>query len=336
MCVRARFLLIAAALFLLVCSATAQDEEICTDRGIIAAIDTPLVRYRVVFGRISVKRPKGEKKPLTVVVSLREGNSTQRLALDGSGSYCFAKSAAGGELTVDINGQEAARRSIITNLPQQREDFEFSLTPTQPTAPPSVVPAKFPYQRNEKNAKLFERALKADAEQKPEKAIEYLSAIVQADPADHVVHATIGSIYYRQKKYSEAEIWFKRSVAANPEFTPAWISLCQSQYAQKDYETAIESCKKVIKLDPNSAVSFYILGEAYLQTQKGNLAVDALNEAIKLDPVRMAECHLILADLYDLNGMKKLATKEYKEFLTKVPGHPEKKRLEEYIKNNPE
>lgn len=295
-----------------------------------------MTRYRVVFGRISVKRPKGEKTPLTVVVSLREGSSTQRIAVDGSGAYCFEKTAAGGEVTVEINGQEAARRSIITNLPQQREDFEFSLKPTQPTAPPGVVTAKFAYQRNEKNAKLFERALKADAEQKPEKAIEYLSAIAHADPADHVTHATIGSIYYRQKKYSEAAIWFKRSVGANPEFTPAWISLSQSQYAQKEYEPAIESCKKVIKLDPNSAVAFYILGEAYLQTQKGNLAVDALNEAIRLDPVGMAECHLIIADLYDINGMKKLATKEYKEFLAKVPGHPEKKRFEQYIMNNPE
>ena len=50
----------------------------------------------------------------------------------------------------------------------------------------------------------------------------------------------------------------------------------------------------------------------------------------------MAECHLLLARLYDLAGAKNLATHEYKIFLTKIPDHPDKKKLEEYIKKNPE
>jgi len=332
-------LLVTFAIVALVCDSTAQQEEICSDRGIHTEADSPIRRpgsVQVVFGRITIKRPKGSGKPPSVVVWLREGRSTQRFAFDGSGSYCFEKSAGGGEVTVDINGQQADRRSIITNLPEQREDFEFSLTSAERPAPPGVVSAKFNYERNGKNTKLYEKALRASADQQPEKAIEYLTAIVADDSADYVANATLASIYYRRKQYAEAATWFKRSVAINPEYSPAWLSLSQSQYALKEYEAAIESCKRLLKLEPKSAVAFYILGEAYLRTEKGNLAVEALNEAIKFDPVGMAECHLILANLYDINNLKKLASKEYKAFIAKVPNHPDKQRMEKYITDNPE
>lgn len=332
-------LLFTIAIAVLGREASAQQEEICSDRGIHTESESPLRRassIQVVFGRITIKRPKGSGKAPSVVVWLREARSTQRFALDGSGSYCFEKSASGGEVTVDINGQQADRRSIVTNLPEQREDFEFNLSSTETQAPPGVVSAKFNYQRNSKNAKLYEKALRASADQQPEKAIEYLTSIVTDDGADYVANATLAFVYYRQKKYAEAETWFKRSGAINPEYSPAWLTLAQSQYALKEYEAAIESCKKLLKLEPRSAVGFYILGEAYLRTEKGNLAVEALNEAIKSDPIGMAECHLILADLYDINKLKKLATKEYKAFIAKVPNHPDKQRIEKYIADNPE
>ena len=330
------FLLVAITTLVLAGANRGQQEEICADRGINPGIDSPFSKYSVIYGRISIKRPRGSGTIASVVVSLREGRSTQRYSFDGSGSYCFEKSAAGGDLMVEINGQQADRRPIITNLPEQREDFEFTLTAPETTAPPGVVSARFNYQRNGKNAKLYEKALKALAEKNQDKVIEYLKAIIAADPTDYIANATLASVFYSQKKYSDAEIWFKRAVEVNPEYTPAWLSLSQSQYALKQYDAAIESCKKLLKLEPKSAIGFYILGEAYLRTEKGNLAVEALNEAIKLDPVGMAECHLILADLYDINGLKKLATKEYKAFIAKVPSHRDKQRIEKYITDNPE
>ena len=89
-------------------------------------------------------------------------------------------------------------------------------------------------------------------------------------------------------------------------------------------------------IDPSSARAFQLLGEAYLLARKGTLGVAALNEAVRLDPIGMAECHLLMARLYDLAGVKPLASREYRLFLEKVPQHPEKKKLEKYIKDNPE
>ena len=40
--------------------------------------------------------------------------------------------------------------------------------------------------------------------------------------------------------------------------------------------------------------------------------------------------------LYDLAGAKQHATREYKAFLAKVPDYTDRKKLEKYIRDNPE
>lgn len=79
----------------------------------------------------------------------------------------------------------------------------------------------------------------------------------------------------------------------------------------------------------------HLLGEALLQGRKGSMAVGYLNKAIELDPVGKAELHLRIAALYNAAGYKDMASAEYKKFLEKVKDHPDRKKLEQYIKDNP-
>jgi tetratricopeptide (TPR) repeat protein len=71
-----------------------------------------------------------------------------------------------------------------------------------------------------------------------------------------------------------------------------------------------------------------------LQAKKGSKAVIFFNKAIELAPTEKAELHLRLASLYDAANLKDRAVAEYKLFLGKVPNHPEKARIEKYIKDN--
>ena len=329
------FLLVAGAALMLAPESSGQlNVEECSQTGDSLWSGAPGRGSQIIFGRVSIKRPKGSGK-ISVVVRLRDGRATQQHTLDGSGSYCFEKSNVGGELTLDINGEQVESRSIIPNLEQQREDFRVTLGAEQPAIISGVVSAKFNHKRSRKNERLYARALQSAGQKQSDEAIKDLTAILKDDPADFIAIATLGSVYFHQRKYFEAETWFTRSLAIRPDFDSAWISLARAQHAQNKFDVAIESAKKAIALEPNSAVAFYILGEVYLRTEKGNLAVEALNEAIKLDPVGMAECHLILADLYDLNGAKKLASKEYQAFLAKVPTHQDRQKIEQYVKENP-
>jgi Tfp pilus assembly protein PilF len=105
---------------------------------------------------------------------------------------------------------------------------------------------------------------------------------------------------------------------------------------QKQFEAAALILQHALTLEPKSARIYQLLGETYLQNKQGALGAEALNKAIELDPIGMAECHLQLAHLYQLAKANKMATKEYKIYLTKVPDYKDKKKLEEFIKKNPE
>jgi len=105
---------------------------------------------------------------------------------------------------------------------------------------------------------------------------------------------------------------------------------------QKRFPDAIELLKKATSLEQGTPLAHRLLGEAYLLTRQGTLGVASLNEALRLDPKGMAECHLMIAKLYDAAGDKISASREYRLFLVKVPDFKEREILERYIKENPE
>jgi cytochrome c-type biogenesis protein CcmH/NrfG len=202
--------------------------------------------------------------------------------------------------------------------------------------PPGVVSAKISHPRNEKTVDLYLKVQEAEADKNPSGAIEHLKEIVSIDPADFIAWARLGAFYFDQGKLTDAEAAFRKSLELKVAYTPAWIFMGRIRIAQKQFDAAIGILSHAIELDRTSARAFQLLGEAYLQSRQGTLGAAALNEAIRLDPVGMAECHLLLAHLYELAGAKPLAAREYKAFLKKVPDYEDKKRLEKFIKDNPQ
>lgn len=334
-----RFMLFFFAVFALANNVNAQADEICAGSGITPSLDSPFAQVPYVYGRVVLKGfDPGAKFPRVTISLVDNQQSPQRWTIEKSGNYCFRrKSGGGGILTVEVEGVEAARRSITSfGTAQQREDFEIYSTQSQKSAPPGVVSAKFSHPTNPRTIELYKKTVEAEGNGNLKKAIEHIKEIVSIDPADFIAWAKLGSLYFGQKSLSEAEAAFRKSIELKIEYVPAWINVGMIRVAQKQFEAAIEIFKHAASLDPTSARAFQLLGEAYLQARQGTLGAQALNEAIRLDPIGMAECHLQLAHLYELAGAKHLAAREYKLFLSKVPDHPDKKKLEKYIKNNPE
>jgi tetratricopeptide (TPR) repeat protein len=335
-----KFKLILISLLVLVCSVNAQVDEICGELGIIPSLDSPFAHVPYVYGRVVLKGlGPGGKSPEVTVVFIDGQQSRSSWTVGKSGSYCFRlrSSSSRGTLYVEVNGIEVARKSLLSlGNAQQREDFEIFLPQLQKSAAPGTVSAKFFHPPNSKTVELYKKTVEAESQKDTGKAIEHLKEIVSIDPADFIAWAKLGILYVEKNSLSEAEAAFRKSLELKVEYTPAWIHVGKIRIAQKQFEAAIEIFKHVTSLEPTMARAFQLLGEAYLQARQGTLGAEALNEAIKLDPIGMAECHLLLARLYDLAGARHLATREYKIFLTKQPDYPDKKKLEQYIKNNPE
>lgn len=327
-----------AVILLLCTSATAQVDEICAEFGSTPSLNSPFAQIPYVYGRIVLKGyDTGGKFPRITVILVDPQQSQKRLTVEKSANYCFRRSSgSGGTLVIDVDGVEVDRRSISSfGATQQREDFEIHMAQSQRPGKPGTVSAKFSHPQNEKTVELYIQAAEAETAKNLKQAIGYLKEIVSLDAADFIAWAKLGSLYLEQKSLAEAEAAFRKSIELKLEYTPAWVNVGKIRIAQKQFEGAVEIFKHATTLEPTSARTFQLLGEAALQARQGTLGVEALNQAIKLDPIGMAECHLQLAHLYQLAGAKQLAAKEYKIFLEKTPEHPEKKKFEKFIKDNP-
>ncbi len=331
---------LSAAVLLCGVAIHAQADDMCREFGETpsreSGRDNRLVPF--VYGRVVLKgaRPEGKQPRITAVYSDSLQPATRQV-IGRTGNYCFQKRGTGGTLVIEVDGVEAARKSVfdVTNT-RQREDFDIFPPGTEAGAQPGVVNAKFARPPNEKTADLYRKTAEAERENDTKRAIGFVRAIVAADPEDFIAWSKLGTLYIDQQDLAEAETAFRRSFALRSDYTPAILNLGIVSALKGDVAAAIDFFERAVVADSSYARAYRLLGEAYLQARRGNDGLAALDEALRLDPVGMAECHLLKARLYDLAGARKLAAAEYKVFLLKVPNHSDKKKLEKYIKDNPE
>jgi Tfp pilus assembly protein PilF len=314
-----------------------QADEICGEFGIVPSLEGPRLSGPLVYGQISVKTTGSAAKfPRIYIIYVGRDQKPDRLNVGKSGNYCFKRTeSGGGNLVIDIEGVEVARRTLpAMGVPQQREDFDILLDATGKYVAPSVVSSKFHYPANPKTLELYKKATEAEAARKINKATDLLQQIVAADPADFRAWAMLGAYELQRKSLADAEAALRRSIELKQEYPAPWVTVGRLRIEQKQYEAAIEILKHATELDPKSARAYQYLGDAYLQSKQGSLGVEALNRALELDPKGMADSHLMIPRLYELAGAKHLAAREFKLYLEKVPNYPERKKLEKFIRDN--
>ena len=333
--IRSQFLITVAAVLVCASTAAAQSGDVCREFGATPGRDLGdngrLASY--VFGRVILTSldPSSERPQVTAQYT-DTGQPGTRQRVGRSGNYCFRRYGSGGTVVIEVNGLEAARRSIPEGSgTQQREDFEIDLAQRRQTSPPGVISATQP---NKKTIELYRRAVSFEQDGRMDKAIETVSEIVRIDPDDAVAWTKLGTLHQTSNHPSEAEAALKRALAVRKDYVPALMNLGILKAFNKDYPAAAELFLQASVADPANARAFRLLGEAYLLDRKGSLGLEALDKCLALDPVGMADAHLLKARLFDLAGAKKQAAEEYREFLKKVPKYKEKKTLEAYINEN--
>ncbi|HMQ02342.1 MAG TPA: tetratricopeptide repeat protein [Pyrinomonadaceae bacterium] len=317
---------------LLAVTATGQVEGIRQSTGM------PLSGERLVYGRVTLEGVDPNTKPPEVTVTLvSQRIHSTRTTLDSDGYFYFRElPASGGTIVVEVNGSEAARQTLLTVGPrQQRFDFVVTVTTTSVSAKPGTVDAKYAYERSKSNRDLFFKAVQFIETDTPAKAIPLLKKVVAADAGDYAAWTILGAAYSAVSDPQNAERAFLSGLSARPDSVPTMISLGKHYLVQKKLDPAIEILLRATIADPKEAMAFRLLGDAYLRARQGSKGVPALEEAIRLQPVEMAECHLLLAKLYDVAGAKHLASRQFQLFLSKVPDHPEKEKMAAYIRENP-
>lgn len=97
-----------------------------------------------------------------------------------------------------------------------------------------------------------------------------------------------GNEMYKNKKYSDAEVNYKKSLGVNKDSKSAIFNLGDAYYKQGKFEDAtkqfegISSDKNLDKETQSKA--FHNLGNSYLQSKKYNESINAYKNALKLNP----------------------------------------------------
>lgn len=311
---------------------TAAQGDVRSATGLPIPIGQP-----VIWGQVELRglRPD-EPRPVVTVLFLFNGAQIAQYQANDKGYYYFLERARdGAELLVRVGGMDAGR-VVINSTSGDRHDMSVNWDSGQGLrGKPGVVSIRDAYSgRSSTNSRLFDSATAAAKQKKTEEAIKLFSDITRIDSKDFVAWTELGSLYFGHAKHSEAVQSYSKALELKPDFMPALMNLGKLHMAEKKFVDAIAVLEKAAIADPSSADAFHYLGESYLQNKQGSKAVTVLNEAIRLAPVEKAEIHLRLATLYNAAGLKDRAVNEYKLFLQKLPNHPEKAKLEKYIKDN--
>lgn len=329
--------LLSAAFIIFSPSLLAQVDDVSEVTGLPIPIGAPIIYGQVLIRNI----PKGERRPIVFVYLRNSGISMEKVEANEKGYFYFLKNPADGfTLTFEVNGAEIGSTVITAGISNRvRQDVEFdwnALNGSKNDAKGSgTINVRDSYDRNEKAQKDFDDSMALIKQKKNTEALAGFENIVKADPKDHVAWMMIGTLQMSEKHSKEAREAFQKAIQLRPEYFLAHLNLGRLELSEKNFDAAIATLQAAVQEEPASADANHLLGEAYLQAKKGSMAVQYLNKAIELAPIEKADIHLRLAALYNAAGYKDRASAEYAAFLAKVKDYPDRKKLEDYIKQNP-
>ncbi len=291
-------------------------------------------RGSVLYGDLKVE---GLTAGGTFQVILYAGvNLMQQTTISSGGRFRFS-GVPNGEFTIVVQYEnQSVYRNNIRLAENQPTDVRHDITlrAEAPGGGKPAAPAGVVYNRSSSNQGLYDSALASVEKKQMDEAVTSLKKVVASDARDYMAWTELGTVYFKQEKFSNADAAYQKALEAKPSYLLALVNLGKLRLAQKNFEGAVETLSKAVVEAPTSADVQHYLGEAYLGAKKGSKAVGHLNEAIRLDPIGKADIHLRLATLYNAAGMKDKAVLEYEQFLEKRPDYAEKKKIQDYISQN--
>jgi tetratricopeptide (TPR) repeat protein len=290
----------------------------------------------ILYGDLKVDESKAEgQKPLAfdIVLYTQGGNPLGRQAVPNGGRYRFIDIPNGYYLlAVEVEGAEVVRMrvQVYSNYKTDiRQDIalEWRARP----GPRAGTVAADAYKRAPSAQKLYDRAEEALTAKRYADASALFRQVVTSDAQDFEAWLELGTAQLFQNEAAEAEKSYLRAAEAKPDLPLPLVNLGRLRVLQKNYDGAVEALSKAVGLKPPSADANYLLGESYLQLKKGSKAVPYLEEAARLG---RADARLRLATLYNAVGLKDRAAAEYEQYLKEKPDAPDRKKLEQYVKEN--
>ncbi len=149
-----------------------------------------------------------------------------------------------------------------------------------------------------------------DADDKTDQAATEFEAASKAAPSQPDVHFGLGFLYWKLRRYNEAEREFRQELANNRDNSQAFAYLGDTLLKTGRADDAFSALKHAIALQPDIQIAHLDLGALYAARKQNDLAIAELRKAIQCDP-NAYEPHYRLARLYRESGNKAEANAEF-------------------------
>jgi len=163
-------------------------------------------------------------------------------------------------------------------------------------------------------------------------AIREFQVAAEIAPRQPNVHFGLGYLYWKQLKFEDAELAFRRELSNDPAHAQSKAYLGDIFVRRNGFDEALPLLEEAVKLQPDLRIAHLDLGSIYTQQKQYEKAIAALKEAIRLDP-NQADSHYRLAMTYRAMGrteeteavleqLKQIHEKRREELLHKISRQP--------------
>jgi tetratricopeptide (TPR) repeat protein len=143
---------------------------------------------------------------------------------------------------------------------------------------------KLPANRLRESEVWFQKGLELEEAGAPiEDAVEAYRRVTELNPKAAGALVNLGTIYYRQRKFTEAEIYYRDAIEADPEYPLAQFNLGNLYDEQGRVKEALEHYRKALELNPSYADAHFNLALLCERTGDAMKAVHHWKSYLKLD-----------------------------------------------------
>ena len=116
-------------------------------------------------------------------------------------------------------------------------------------------------------------------------ALEAYKHVLELDPKHAAACINLGTIYYNQQNYREAERFYRRAVEIDPGYALGFFDLGNVLDETGRLAEAVEAYRSAIAIAPNYADAHYNLALAFERLRRPRKAITHWRAYVRMDPV---------------------------------------------------
>lgn len=151
-----------------------------------------------------------------------------------------------------------------------------------------------------------------------EKLLPVITESVEQNPQYPDIHCSLGSLYFKLKKYEDAKSSFIKALEINPDYVQARIYYFKTLEKQKKFNQALVQGKWLLEKDIPYPDVYCTLGKVYFHLNMLDQADDIINKTLEKNP-NYAYAWLVLAKIQINSGKTDTAVVSLQKCLTLNP-----------------